>query len=250
MIVENILHVFDFSTTFFQPNVFKRNIIMRMHLITFTVLCCLCSICFAGTGCDIYQSHPDYYNLPVPAPQFNIKPYVNQLAAASRARDALRDSNPSAAIKAYNEKVDSILRQIKEARRKQYRAARCIVSRGFHAWASDKSRIWGPHKYARGKAIVSPPDGKWELDDPLSPIISSKRDRHNGRVRVSNPPIRDGNNVIYDIEVKGPDYGRSDSFVYGVARGQYRLKASYIDQQLTIEMNYLWERVVKAANAR
>ena len=217
---------------------------MRKYLISFAMLCCLCSVCFAGTGCEINPPSYEKQNTPCDPSQFDIKPYVNMMVEAARIRDSASAENSQTAAKAYEAMINSIKDQIKEKRKGDYNLERCIVSRMVYAWASDKSRPWGPHKYARGKVVVSQPDDNWELDKSLPFIITDKRDLHNGHVVVSEP-VREGNNVVLEIVVKGPDYGHSDNYVNGVARGQYKRTASYIDQQVTMEFYYLWERVEK-----
>lgn len=224
---------------------------MKKLLILFALLCGLCNSGYAGTGCDLKPQYnsPEFNNV-----DFDITPYVDALEQAARDRDA--SSNDEEAKNTYNAKVQQIKDQIKNALRSQYSAIRCIGYVDFHAWASEtyyqqRGFIinYHKHRYADGTATVNPPDGNWVLDTPLEPEITDRRQAGEGSAEVRNLRTN-GNSVLVDIHVKGPRRPASDNYIFGKARGQFKLTPQAIESRANNNIEVVWLRILNKLNER
>lgn len=223
---------------------------MKRLLLSFVMLYGMCSMVFAGTGFEVSPPVNNLQNSPPSASQFNISRYVSMVVDATRARDNLKDSNPEAAKNNYNAAISNIQNQLKQERINQRRAERDIVHVAFHGWASDKSFYGRGHKYARQDIVVSAPDGSWELEAPLEAVEHGRNVSRGGGINDYRHPRREGNNVIFYVELKGADYGHKDTKVWATARGQYKRTEGYVIQKVNEEFPFLWQRVNDAVTVQ
>lgn len=218
----------------------------KLFAFSFAMLCCLCSVCFADkTGFEVGPRTYNYQNMPCSPSQFDVSSYVNILVQATRERDALAGSNPNAARDKYNAAFTAIENGIKEARRNQYRVARCSSEQTFHAWADEAPFYTKGRRSKDGDVVISPPDGAWELEVALPTRETARNRSAGGDIVYDNPAKREGNNAVVHVHVRGPWYGHVRTYVYGVAGGQYKLTDAYIEQKINEEIPFLMKRVVE-----